>query len=140
MVSARFLLDTSVLSEPLRARPNASVMRRFHRHRDAIATAAPVWHELVFGCRVLPPSRKRQVIQRFLEDVVRATLPILPYDTAAAEWHAAERARLVGLGQTPPFVDGQIAAIASVHGLALVTANVADFRGFDGLTVEDWRA
>ena len=59
---------------------------------------------------------------------------------AAADWHAAERARLTGLGRTPPFVDGQIAAIAHVNGLVLVTANVADFRHFADLSVEDWRA
>jgi tRNA(fMet)-specific endonuclease VapC len=40
----------------------------------------------------------------------------------------------------PPFVDGQTAAIASTKGLTVVTANVADFRLFDGLDVEDWRS
>jgi tRNA(fMet)-specific endonuclease VapC len=39
---------------------------------------------------------------------------------------------------TPPFADGQIAAIAAVHGLTLVTANVADFRPFKGLQVRRW--
>jgi predicted nucleic acid-binding protein len=42
---------------------------------------------------------------------------------AAAEWHAAERARLAALGKTPPFVDGQITAIAYANSLTLVTLN-----------------
>ena len=67
-------------------------------------------------------------------------MQILPYDTAAAEWHATERARLIGLGRTPPFVDSQIAAIAYTQGLVLVTANIAHFREFAALEVEDWRA
>jgi predicted nucleic acid-binding protein len=37
-------------------------------------------------------------------------------------------------------VDGQIAAIAAINSLVLVTAHVADFRYFDGLDVADWRA
>ncbi len=67
-----------------------------------------------------------------------ASFPILEYDSAAAEWHAAERARLEKAGETPPFVDGQIAAIASVNYLVLVTANEADFRRFNGLQVQSW--
>ena len=110
------------------------------QHWEVAATAALVYHEMVFGARRLASGRTRAAIERYLDQVVRATLPILPYDTAAAAWHAAERARLSALGQVPPFVDGQIAAIACTNGLTVVTANVADFRLFDGLDVEDWRA
>ncbi|HZQ98784.1 MAG TPA: hypothetical protein VFC93_08205 [Chloroflexota bacterium] len=67
-------------------------------------------------------------------------MPILPYDEAAAGWHAMERARLAAHGRTLPFVDGQIAAIAQTNNLVLVTANAADFRDFAGLTIEDWRS
>jgi tRNA(fMet)-specific endonuclease VapC len=70
--------------------------------------------------------------------VVLTNLPILDYDRAAAEWHAHERARLVSAGRTPPFIDGQIAAIARVNDLILVTANKSDFGGFKGLRVECW--
>jgi tRNA(fMet)-specific endonuclease VapC len=63
---------------------------------------------------------------------------ILPYDERAAEWHAKERARLSSLGQTPAFVDGQIAGIAKVNGLVLVTRNTIDFKKFSGLKVENW--
>ena len=68
-------------------------------------------------------SRRRDAIERYLEDVALASFPILDYDRAAAEWHARERVRLETAGKTPPFIDGQIAAIASVHDLVLVTAN-----------------
>lgn len=66
-------------------------------------------------------------------------MPILDYDRAAAEWHAVERARLAAAGETPPFVDGQIAAIAFAKSLTLVTFNEADFRGFQGIDVTSWR-
>ena len=67
-----------------------------------------------------------------------SVITILPFDQRAAEWHASERARLGGIGLTPPFVDSQIAAVAFVNDLTLVTANTADFSNFDGLRVEDW--
>jgi tRNA(fMet)-specific endonuclease VapC len=104
-----------------------------------MVTAAPAFSESSFGCLRLPPSPRRTQIQLSIHDVVLATMPVLPYDPAAAEWHAAERARLTATGRTPPFVDGQIAAIAVTRGLILVTANVADFQHFAGLTVVDWR-
>ncbi|MBI9084711.1 MAG: hypothetical protein JEZ11_14035 [Desulfobacterales bacterium] len=40
--------------------------------------------------------------------------------------------------KTPSFVDGQIAAIAFVNGLVVVTRNVSDFECFEGLQVENW--
>jgi len=92
----------------------------------------------MFGCGRLPRSRRREAIERYLEDVLSTSVPILDYDRAAAEWHARERLRLVARGKTPPFIDGQIAAIAQVNDLVLVTASKSDFRGFSGLQVQSW--
>ena len=69
---------------------------------------------------------------------MRPYLALLPYTEAAAEWHAAERARLTNIGQPPPFVDGQIAAIAHVNDLIVVTRNTTDFQQFDTMTAENW--
>ena len=139
-MSWRFLLDTNVLSEPARSRPHAGIMERLKRHELEIVTAAPVLHEITFGCALLPASRKRAELERYLGEVVEATLPILPYDAACARWHGRERARLVRLGKTPPFVDGQIAAIARVHDLEVVTRNLEDYRLFEGVRAVDWRS
>jgi tRNA(fMet)-specific endonuclease VapC len=134
----RFLLDTNVLSEPVRGRPDAAILDRLETYAGQIATAAPVWHELWFGCLRLPDSRRRDFLTDYLR-VIYVELPILAYDARAAEWHARERARLSALGNTPPFVDGQIAAIAAVNQLTLVSRNVRDFTIFNELRVEDWR-
>ncbi len=137
-MNRRFVLDTNAVSEPLRAVPNAAVVRRIGEHDFEIAIAAPVWHELLYGCLRLPISRKRAAIERYLEQVCLATFPILPYDSAAAKWHAQERARLTAKGLTPPFLDGQIAAVAAVNDLKVVTRNVKDFERFKGLEIENW--
>lgn len=138
-MTLRYLVDTTVLSEPLRPLPNKGILRSLEKHQAEIATATPVWHELAFGAHRLPSSPKRRVIERYLYEVIRPNLLILPYDVAAAEWHAAERARLSRMGKTPPFVDGQIASIAKVNALVLITANVKDFLPFKGIEVKDWK-
>lgn len=56
-MTLRFLLDTNVISEPVRPIPHPGVLSAFHELREHIATAAPVWNELLFGCERLPPSR-----------------------------------------------------------------------------------
>lgn len=134
----RFLLDTSIVSAPVAKVPNAELLRTLAEQAEQCVIAAPVWHELVYGCERLPMGRKRRALEAFLEEVVMEVFPILPYDQAAAHWHGVERARLAGLGTPAPFVDGQIAAIASTNTLTLVTRNVRDFERFTGLNVEDW--
>jgi tRNA(fMet)-specific endonuclease VapC len=137
-VSLAFLLDTNIISEPLRPSPNQQTLARLQQHTGEITTASVVWHELLFGCQRLAESAKRDAIEDYLTTVVAVEVPILPYDVDAASWHASERARLVAIGKTPPFVDGQIAAIAAVNDLTLVTANVSDYAYFEGVRVENW--
>ncbi len=134
----RFLLDTNIVSAAFTPEPPPGLLDRLDRHGGGIAIAAPVWHELLFGRDLLPPSRRRKALTRYLEDVVLASYPVLAYDGQAAEWHAGQRARLTRAGRPPAFVDGQIAAVAYVNDLVLVTDNVADFEPFDGLRMVNW--
>ena len=135
----RYLLDTNILSEPAQQRPNQRIIERLKAETLACATAAPVWHELMYGMKRLPRGKRQEELEAYLTDVVQASFPILSYDQSAAAWHGAERARLEKLGKTVSFVDGQIAAIAIVNGLELVTANAKDFRRFKGLALNGWR-
>jgi tRNA(fMet)-specific endonuclease VapC len=137
-VTLKFLLDTSIVSAPLMKEPNKRVAKRLDQHGEHCALAAPVWHELVYGVSRLPDGKRRSALQEYLNNVIRRAFPILPYDDAAADWHGRERARLEDDGRTPPFVDGQIAAIARTQGLTLVTANTKDFQWFADLQTTDW--
>lgn len=138
MVTPRYLLDTEVISEPTRPAPAAELLRWLEQHEGESAIAAPVWRELRFGCERLPPSRRRDAIESCLEQVVQPSLPILESDQRAAEWHARERAGLALADRTSPFAGGQIAAIARVNDLTLVTRNERGFRWFEGLRLERW--
>ena len=134
----RYLLDTNVLSEAVKTAPHRHVMAMMHTHQEEIVTAAPVYHELEYGCRRLPISQKRDIIELYIKNVILQHMVILPYDERAAQWHAQERARLTAQGRTAPFVDGQIAAIAKVNGLTLVTRNTSDFENFSSVEVQNW--
>jgi tRNA(fMet)-specific endonuclease VapC len=139
-VTLSYLLDTSIVSSPISKTPHPEIVRRLSQHGPSCAIGAPVWHELVYGCRRLPGGKRRLALEAYLEEVIRAAFPILPYDEPAAAWHAAERARLDGLGKPASHVDGQIAAIAHVNGLALVTTNTRDFLRFKDVRIENWSA
>ncbi len=134
----KYLLDTSIVSEPVKPRPNPRVLARLREHGSECAIAVSVWHELRFCVLRLPPSKRRETLERYLDDVVRLAYPVLPYDDATADWHARERARLERLGRPPPWVDGEIAATAAIAGAVLVTLNPRDFRRFRGVSVRDW--
>lgn len=86
---------------------------------------------------MLPESKRKAQLWDYIQDSI-LILPVLAYDLKAAEYHAQERARLVKIGLTPAFIDGQIASIAVRNNLILVTNNVADFNYFDGLVIENW--
>jgi predicted nucleic acid-binding protein len=136
----RYLLDTSAVSEPLRPAPHEGFLRRLREHEREVATSVTVWNELVHGVERLAPSVRRTAIERYLAALEAGGFPVLPYDREAARWLGRERARLEALGRPVSCRDGQVAAVAHVRGLVLVTRNVRRFEPFAGLEVEDWFA
>ena len=44
-----YLLDTNVVSEMMRPRPNPAVQAQWHTHIHQMAISAVTWHELWFG-------------------------------------------------------------------------------------------
>jgi len=137
-MSLKYLLDATTLSEPLKPKPRHGILQKLSTHEDEIAISSIVWHELRNGCARLPISARRDAIESYLADVVAASFPILEYDAAAAEWHAAESARLTASGKRPSFAAGQSAAIAYVNDLVLVTSDRTPFKGFRGIKIQAW--
>lgn len=135
---ALYLLDTNIVTEPLKRVPNSAVIARLQHYQHELAIAAPVWHELWFDCFRLPLSKRRTQIETYLNTIVASTMLILPYDDKAAHWYATERARLTTSGLPMPFADGQIAAVAAVNHLILVTNNTADYIHYADLSLENW--
>jgi len=113
-----YLLDTNILSEPLKLIPNAKVLEKLKQNKQQLATASIVIQEMTFGYQCLPRSKRRQKIEEYTQGLIK-TMPILPYTLESAIWHGTERARLSKKGLTPTFIDGQIAAISKTNNLII---------------------
>jgi hypothetical protein len=108
----KYLADTNVLSEAVKLIPDRSVLNMIGKHRNEILTAAPVWHELQYGCFRLPVSRKRKIIESYLNDLLNGTCQFfrmmtgLPNGTPenGQGWHPKDeprRLQTVRLQQSP---------------------------------------
>jgi len=133
-----YLLDTNILSEPARKKPNINVMQRLAQYDGQYVTAAIVWHELQYGCELLTKSKRKTELQSYLLTLQDGGLIILPYDQVAAECYAKQRAVLKAQGKIPAYADGEIASIATVNNLTLVTRNTDDFSDFKNLELNNW--
>ena len=132
-----YLLDTNVIAEATRPAPHPQVLARLAEVEGRAAIAAVTWHELCYGVRRLPPSRRRDALEIFVRGLP-TRFPVLSYDQRAAEWQAGERTRLERAGRARSFADGQIAATAVSIDLVLVTRNLSEFAGFRDLRTESW--
>jgi tRNA(fMet)-specific endonuclease VapC len=135
-----YLLDTNIVSEPLKPVPDKQVLEQLQNHGSDCAISSVTWHELWFGCLRLPNSKRKETIRAYLEKVVKPAFTVLPYTAEAALKHAQERQRLEKIGKTLSFSDGQIASIAQTNDLILVTRNTKDFQDILDLRLTNWHA
>lgn len=132
-----YVLDTNVLSELMRERPNSGLETKLARSRKSCAIPAAVIDELQFGVSRMEGGERQALYQQWLEALM-ADFPLIPVDGLCAQWHGRERARLSTLGRPPSLFDGLIAAVAVVNELTLVTRNTEDFERFEGIKLENW--
>ncbi len=131
------LLDTNVLSEPLRQAGHAGVVEWIDAQSiETLYLSAISLAELRFGIAALPPGKRRETLHSSLEHRILPLFSgrILPFDAAASEAYAVLRARARAEGLAIAAADGYIAAIAKAHGLAVATRDTGPFEAA-GLTV-----
>ena len=87
-MTLHYLLDTNIISEPVRPVPNANVMTKLIEAKSTVAIASIVWQEVLLGCYRMPDSKRRSAIEAYLQEEVKVKFPILPYTQEAAEWFA----------------------------------------------------
>lgn len=133
------LLDTNVVSEPLKAAADPNVLAWIDEQAiETLYLSTISLAELRFGIAALPDGKRRETLHASLEQRVLPLFAgrILSFDAPASEAYALLRARARGAGKAISPADGYIAAIAVTHRLAVATRDTSPFKAA-GLTVID---
>lgn len=135
------IIDTNVLSQPLREDGERRVIDWLDAHDEQVGIPAQAIAELVYGYEKLEFGRRRTE----LHDAVFSLLTryrdrIVPFDRAAAEAHGWLYAKLERQGRVLPFADSQIAAIAISRAASVATRNVKHFAPTGIAVIDPWAA
>lgn len=136
------VLDTNVLSELIRPVPEPKVMAWLERQvGDVLFTTAITRGEMLYGACILPAGRRRENLLQEVEAIFTTDMAgrVLPYDSDAADAHAAFAALRRSQGRVVKQPDAMIAGIVSSRGATLATRNVRDFEGCDIDLIDPWR-
>lgn len=135
------LLDTNVLSELLRARPDAALLAWFAQQpATSLFVSTVTQAEMLLGARLLPAGKRRSQLQAALDAMFDQDFAgrLLPFDAAAATVYADVVSTRRAAGRPISQFDAQIAAIALCRRARLSTRNVADFEGVGLEIVNPW--
>jgi len=138
------LLDTNVLSEPMRPKPSPLVLAWLDTQFGVCAISSITVLELEIGARSLPAGRRRESLLSAVSLALDRFRPrILPFDDAAARaaatLHVLASSKGLPLSQAPAkLADLQLAGIAAANECSLATRNAADFRGLGLDVIDPW--
>jgi predicted nucleic acid-binding protein len=126
-----FLLDTNVVSEWVKPRPDAGVISWLAAvEEDRVYLSVITLAELRRGIhRMAGGDRHRRLLEWLQNELpLRFELRILPIDAAIADEWGKLVAHREASGHPMDAMDAFIAATAVIHNFTLVTRNVEDFR------------
>ena len=137
-----FLLDTNVVSEWTKPRPNPGVVEWLGQvDEDEVFLSVVTFAELRRGIERLPAGARRERLDEWLrgELPLRFESRIVGVDGAIADEWGRLIAHRETRGRTIHTMDALIAATAQVHGLTLVTRNTEDFQASVKSLLNPWR-
>jgi predicted nucleic acid-binding protein len=130
-----FLLDTNVISETARKKPDARLLGWVSKLPSTALTAITVY-EIASGIHRLPPGAKRAFLEDWFAEVLGSGCDIIPFDREAAMACAALEAEARRARRTIETRDLFIMAIARSRRLGVATRDVGQFRGL-GVPIYD---
>jgi toxin FitB len=136
-----FLLDTNVISELVKPKPDDKVRRWVAEADESILFLSVLTlGEIRNGVQRLRAGRRRGRLESWLQvDLpLRFQDRILPIDAAIADRWGTVSAIAAAKGKAVPVIDGLLAATALHHNLTLVTRNSSDVSGTGVPTVNPW--
>lgn len=137
------VLDTNVVSELLRQRPDANVMNWFSAQAPSrLHVTAITQAEMLLGVALLPAGRRKDGLQRSLQAFFEIDLGSrsLPFDRVAALAYAEVTASRRAAGHPITILDAQIAAICRAAGAAIATRDSAGFKDCGLDIINPWSA
>ncbi len=132
-MSARFLLDTNIVSDLVRNPQGRTAAKIAELGEDAVATSIIVAAELRYGAAKKGSER----LTSQLESILTA-LEIIPWEAPADTAYGAVRAALEAAGTPIGANDLLIAAQTLALDMVLVTNNEREFARVRGLKIENW--
>lgn len=135
------LLDTNVLSEPLRHAPEPRVIEWIDAQAmETLFLSAITVAELRAGVALLPAGKRRAGLQENLEKRVLPLFSgrVMPFDLACTQAYAALMAKARGAGLAVAPADGYIAAIAAANGFAVATRDTSPFEAAGVTVINPW--
>jgi toxin FitB len=138
-----FLLDTNLVSEWTKPRPNPGVVNCLaNADEDRVFISVVTIAELRHGVERLAIGRRRKRLNEWIEGelLFRFDERILPIDAATADAWGRIVAHRERLGRPIGTMDAFIAATAQVHKLTLATRNQTDFEASVAAVVNPWSA
>ena len=135
------LLDTNVVSELMRPVSDRAVERWIDGQiAETLFLPSVSLAELLVGIAVMPPGKRRDSLALLLDEIVERVLDgrVLAFDEKAARAYAPLLARTRRKGQAISTPDGQIAAIALVHGYTVATRDTSPFEAAGVRVVNPW--
>jgi toxin FitB len=136
------LLDTNVVSEPMRLRPDQRVQEWLDAQAiETLYLSTISLSELLLGIENLPAGKRRRALAAALgEQIVNLfDSRILPFDVAAAEAYARVVTRARKQGHAISAADGQIAAIAAARDLSVASRDETPFRAAGLAVINPWK-
>ena len=124
------LLDTNIISEPLRPKPDSAVIAWLDRQPvETLYLSSITVAELRFGIAILPEGGKKRLLLEKLEETVLPVFSdrILDFHIEAAIAYAEVRATAREAGFSVAAADGYIAAIARYHHMTVATRDTTPF-------------
>lgn len=136
------ILDTNVVSEPMRPAGDAAVRAWLDRQvAETLYLTATSLSELLLSMEVLQNGKRKDRLGAVLAELLTNLFGprILPFDRQAAVAYAPLVGRARAGGRTISVADGQIAAIATVHGFAVATRDTAPFEAAGIPIIDPWK-
>jgi len=135
------LIDTNVISEPLRAQPAPRVVEWLDAQPlETLYLSVVTVAELRFGVVRLPAGKRRDALRERLETQVIPAFAgrVLTFDLAATQAYADLMAKARTAGLAIGMADGYIAAIATVNGMTVATRDKAPFDTAGVSVIDPW--